>query len=270
MIHYGLEKRKMKSKKLPLSAIIVSCDEADLLNECLSSISFCDEVILVDLNSRDRTAEIGKAMADRVISHKRVPIVEQIYPEISTKNDWILLLDPDEVITSKLQQKIIRLFNTDLKNIGVIQLPWQFFFFNQKLQGTVWGGKKLKQSIFHRQRVLLYKHVHRAIVLKPPFESTSLLWESDCYVHHKWATNLSSFFEKHQRYLKYEGKAKFENGERYKPSTHFMNTLKSFKESFFQLKGYKDGFTGLVLSVFWMWYTYRSYLSLKQYEKKNS
>ena len=103
-------------KKLPISAIVVSCNEGHLLKKCIESASFCNEIILIDLNSNDDTPEIGKKMADSVITYSKVPIIEYIHPKVhdNVRNNWVLLLDPDEEITLKLQAKIIDLFSSDL------------------------------------------------------------------------------------------------------------------------------------------------------------
>src|SRR5689334_12464375 len=96
---------KDQVRKLPVSAIVASCNEADLLGECLKSLSFCSEIIVYDLESTDRTREVAESHRARVIAHERVPIVEEIRRESVNvaKFDWMFFLDPDETLTPSLQ-----------------------------------------------------------------------------------------------------------------------------------------------------------------------
>lgn len=256
--------------KLPISAIVVSCNEGHLLKDCLKSIQFCKQIVVVDLESTDNTYEIATKYATKVIAHENVKVVEYVREWIQDKvaYDWIFFLDPDEKVSLSLQKEIQDFFSTDLSRLGIVQLPWQFFFFNKLLRGTKWGGKEYyKSSLIHRKRVSWSNFVHQGYKIKNGFKITQIKRVSDNYIRHDWVQYLPKFIEKHLRYIKEEGKVKHELGIHYSTKNHLLESIKAFKSCFLLHQGYKDGLLGLFLSFFWMWYVYRSWNALKKYQK---
>lgn len=255
--------------KLPISAVIVSFNEGHLLNDCLTSIPFCEEIILVDLESTDNTIEIASKHPVRIIRHARVPIVEHIRKRIIDKVafDWILFVDPDEVYTAPLQKAIIAEFNSFPSDAGSIELPIQFLFRSAPLRGGIWGGQQFRGALKHRSRNLFSHHVHEDISLQPGFLPHRIIHKG-AFIEHFWMQSYTQLFEKHRRYLKEEGRKMFEKGKRYSPFQHLYHGLNAFRHSFFLKKGYKDGLTGLFLSFFWCWYISGCWFSLWQYERR--
>jgi glycosyltransferase involved in cell wall biosynthesis len=96
---------------LPISACIVSYREEARIADCLRSVSFCDEVVVVDSGSDDRTREIAAAHGARVIEHAWPGHIEQKNFAIDHASfEWVLCLDCDERATPELRAKIEALF----------------------------------------------------------------------------------------------------------------------------------------------------------------
>jgi glycosyltransferase involved in cell wall biosynthesis len=92
-----------------LSAAIICQDEADRIEACLESVAWCDEVVVVDSGSTDRTVELAKKYATRVVSHAWPGYVAQKnFALEQTTGDWILCLDADERVTPALRAAIER------------------------------------------------------------------------------------------------------------------------------------------------------------------
>src|SRR5437870_5217882 len=90
--------------KLPLSAMVVCFNEDRRLADCLKSLSVCDEIIVCDLGSTDCSYAIATELATKVMRADLVPIGEVIVPSLVglAHHDWILRLDPDEVMDPEL------------------------------------------------------------------------------------------------------------------------------------------------------------------------
>ena len=90
-----------------LSAIIITKNEAANIGECLDSLAFCDERIVVDSGSTDGTLEIAKNKGARVVLHDWKGYGPQKNHALSlAQGDWVLSIDADERVTSELAQAI--------------------------------------------------------------------------------------------------------------------------------------------------------------------
>lgn len=94
-----------------ISAVVLTKNEEKNIVDCLESLSFCDEVIVIDDNSGDRTREIAKKMSARVF-------VRSLNGNFSSQRNfgldkasqkWVLFVDADERVTSELSEELIKL-----------------------------------------------------------------------------------------------------------------------------------------------------------------
>lgn len=91
----------------PLSACIITFNEADRIGDCIASLAFCDEVVVVDSQSTDATGEIAQRLGARVLQRpfdgfrsQKQFAVEQ------AAHDWVLCLDADERVSDALRASI--------------------------------------------------------------------------------------------------------------------------------------------------------------------
>jgi len=106
-----------------ISVCVVCCNEADRLAPCLESVSWADEIIMFDLESSDGSRALAERYKARVIPRSRVPIVEMVRNEIAAaaRNDWILVLDPDERISPGLAAELREVAQRD--DLDAIVMP---------------------------------------------------------------------------------------------------------------------------------------------------
>jgi glycosyltransferase involved in cell wall biosynthesis len=96
-----------------ISACIVAMDEEDRIGECLDSVAFCDEIIVVDSHSRDRTRQIAAEHGARVIERDWPGHVAQKEFAIrAASHDWVLCVDADERVSPALREEIAALRET--------------------------------------------------------------------------------------------------------------------------------------------------------------
>jgi (heptosyl)LPS beta-1,4-glucosyltransferase len=93
--------------KLPLSVIIITCNEADRLPRTLASISWADQVVVVDSGSEDATCEVATSAGAEVVSHAWEGYSAQKSFAVGlTRHDWVLWLDADEEVSAPLAASI--------------------------------------------------------------------------------------------------------------------------------------------------------------------
>lgn len=92
-----------------ISLIVITRDEEQLIGQCLASAAFCDELIVVDSNSTDRTVEIAMSLGATVFDQAFTDYVRQKQIALDhATSEWVLLLDADEQATHDLGDEIVR------------------------------------------------------------------------------------------------------------------------------------------------------------------
>src|SRR5438105_3697463 len=90
-----------------ISLITITRDEERLIGQCLKSAWFCDELIVVDSCSTDRTVQIAKSLGATVVEHEFTNYVKQKQMALDrATSDWVLLMDADEQATHDLAVEI--------------------------------------------------------------------------------------------------------------------------------------------------------------------
>lgn len=245
---------------LPLSAAIITMNEEDNIERTLRALDFINDIVIVDSGSTDKTLEIARRFPVRVFNRNFDNYASQKNFALGeTKNDWVLALDADEVVSPKLKEEILALFRTnDPPEDGYLipRLTWYLgkwirfggFYPNyqtrlfRKTEGQFGGG------IVH-ERVFLQKSPKK---LNFPLFHFSYRDISD---HLKFIDKYSSLFAEEES----------RNGKKSSVSWAFAKGLfKAFYMYFIRL-GFLDGKPGFVLAVLGFYYNFLKYLKL--YEK---
>ena len=119
--------------KVKVSAVIITFNEEALIERTLDQLWWCDEIIIIDSNSTDRTADICREFGCSVFSRAFSGFGEQKSFGVSkAKNDWVLCIDADEVLTESLIDEIwIELKNADGDGIAAYSIPRNLVFMNR-------------------------------------------------------------------------------------------------------------------------------------------
>jgi hypothetical protein len=148
-----------------------------------------------------------RSRPDKILVRNKVPSGEFIQTEVVEylKNDWVIFIDPDEVIDISLATCLFSVFRTCASDqtIGAITVPWQFYFKTHKLLGTIWGGCNQKYLLVNRKRFSFLPITHYGRVLKKGFREIPVILNSTetNLLHHYWMNSYTVFLKKHQRYL---------------------------------------------------------------------
>lgn len=99
---------KKSEDRAPVSAFVVTYNEEAQIGDCLDSLKFCDEVLLIDSFSEDRTIEIAKARGARIIQREWPGYKDQkAFGLKNTTYDWVINVDADERISDPLRDSIL-------------------------------------------------------------------------------------------------------------------------------------------------------------------
>jgi len=239
--------------KAPLTALVSSRNEGALLDRCLDAIAFCDEVIVIDVESSDRTAQVAEAHGARVIRHVYVPIAEWARVTVApqARHDWLLVVDPDEEVPPALAQQLPRMLRTLPDDVAAVDAPRQYYFRGRPLRGTVWGGPNKRRLLVRRSAVELTQTIWGGMRIKRGYRVVAMPFTHETAIVHRWAGGYRELLTRHRRYLALEPVDRAAAGEVTGLRKIGATPWRSFHDSYVVKRGYLDGVDGLLLSLFW-------------------
>jgi glycosyltransferase involved in cell wall biosynthesis len=243
-------------RNLPLTALVASRNEGHLLGACLDAIAFCDELVVVDLESSDDTARIAAEHGARVVRHAVVEVVEIARADVAptARHDWLLIADPDERMPEALAEELARLLPTLPDDVAIVDAPLQYVFAGRRLRGTTWGGENRRRLLVRRSGVELRPLIWSGMRVLDGFRIVALPFTPETAIEHRWADGYRQLLAKHRRYLAAERVHRADAGEITGLRAIARTPWRSLHESFVTRHGYRDGATGLALSLFWAWF----------------
>jgi glycosyltransferase involved in cell wall biosynthesis len=227
-----------------LSAVVITHNEASRVAGCLESLAFADEIVVVDDESADETAEIARRYTPRVIVHahegENFDLNKNIGMDAAT-GDWVLLVDADERVTEALADEVRRVIEADPPE-AAFWLPRREFYFGRHARHAASSAQVLRlfrrgKARFSGGRLHAHPEVEGAIgTLSAPLD------------HHAYDT-LGAYWKKTRTYTDHEARTRFAAGERARLADVALEPAKLFRYRYWKLKGYKDGMHGLVFCL---------------------
>jgi hypothetical protein len=117
-----------------LSACVIARDEERSLPDCLASVGFCREIVLVDSGSTDATVEIARAAGARVVQQPWLGFAAQRNVALDhASGDWVLEIDADERVSPQLREQIQRFLSAPPDGVELAGLPLREIFLGREL-----------------------------------------------------------------------------------------------------------------------------------------
>jgi glycosyltransferase involved in cell wall biosynthesis len=233
----------MIKKPYKITVIIPTYNVEDLIAQAIKSVLWADEIIIIDSFSTDKTIEIVKSFGVCIVQHKYVYSAKQknwVIPQAS--NEWILLLDSDEIVTNKLQKNIKELLASNkINNYDGFGIARRHFFLGKFLR---WGGRYPLYNIRLFRRNCRYedRNVHAHIIL----EKNKMKNIKGDILHYS-DRSLDQFFEKFNRYSTWQANYMLRV---YKNGITKINWIKFFSNPFYTKAVIKDIWTFIPFTPF--------------------
>lgn len=246
----------MSEQVPPVTAIVIFRNERALLEPCLSALGWCDELIAIDMESSDGSLELAKRFTDKVYRVPRHPIAEptRVAAARLASNDWILLIDPDEIIPRQLVPQIRRTLSHN-PHAGALRLPTRYYFKRKMLTGTVWGHLIFKRQLIHRERCALLPYCNRITELNSGEHDVRVDADAAAHVRHYWSDSYRDLLHKHfRRYPHLEAKAMAAGGRRFSLRWGVGFPLREFKRCLKDFDGWRMGVRGFLLTGIYVGY----------------
>jgi len=240
-----------------ISAVIVVYNEEENIRECIATLGFSEEILVIDTGSDDETAVIASSLGARVIQ------AEVNYPEFKknigideARSDWIFVIDADERVTPELASEIESLADDgDTAGYGIYR---KNFFMGKEIRRCGWESDRVVRLFRKESGRYPDKLVHGVLSLKGPEKTLKGRLE-----HHSYR-KVSDYLKKVDKYTLW---AATERKKKTGPLKLFFNPFFRFHKMYFLRLGFLDGAHGFALcamasfSVFLKYF--RAYLGEK-------
>jgi glycosyltransferase involved in cell wall biosynthesis len=231
------------SGPLPLSLCVITRDAAAQLADCLASVPFADEIVIVDSGSRDDTVQIARRSGARVIEREWPGFgAQKNFAVSAASHDWVLCLDADERLTPELAASI----RAVLAGGGAASAPVAYRMARRNRFLGRWlahgeGYPDWNLRLFDRRRARWTEDpVHENVVADGPVARLA----GDLL--HASAESLDAYIAKQNRYTTLQAAAMHARGERAGALRLVFSPLARFVRFYFVRLGFLDGVPGLV------------------------
>lgn len=225
-----------------ISVIIITGNEEKNIRECLDSVKWADEIIVVDSESTDDTIGIAKTFTDKVVIHKWEGYAAQkAYALSLTKNEWVLSVDADERITHELAQEILTM-DFENPNVNGYKIHRENYFLGKKIRYCGWGNDYQLRLFKKSKTRLTDRLVHEGFVVDGDISTLK-----NSMIHYSYE-NLKEGFAKINEYSTLEANEKYKR-KNVSGFTIFLYPLIGFIQHYLFRKGFLDGTRGLLISL---------------------
>ncbi len=247
---------------MKITAIIPTFNEEIHIEDAIKSVSFADEIIVVDSFSTDKTIELAR-------KHD-VTILQRVFDDFSTqknfaiskaKNKWIYVLDADERLTPALQKEILETVKSPNNFVG-FYVYRTFYFLNKKIRFGGWNRDKVVRLFLKEHCQYDGNLVHE--IIKANGELGFLKQK----VEHFSYRGFDHYISKLNQYSALQAKQLYEKG---KKATLFHLLVKPpvrFLIHYILRLGILDGFAGFILASTQAYGVYTRYIKLRLIRKK--
>lgn len=246
-----------QEKHFPLTIIIPMGNRKDVLEDCIKSSLWADEVIIVDSYTTDGSYQIAKKYPVRIIQREYDFSAKQKNWAIpQAKNEWVFILDTDERITIQLKNEIIDVISLSTENVGFRVPRLNYFLGKPLLHAGYFPDYQIR--LFKREFGLYdLRKVHAHVLLNGP--KGTLNSPIIHYAHQSIDQTIRNLlilmttWESEQR--KETKKIGLWLQITFRPVAAFL--LRYVRQG-----GWRDGYRGLVISLIWAMYVSMTYMKI--------
>lgn len=256
-----IEGQTEKGKRRKVSATIITLNEEADIGACLDSVTWADEIVVVDSGSSDRTVEIAKKYTDKVLSHEWPGYAAQKnWAAEQAAHDWIFSLDADERVPPALQAEIKEWMSRQASSPGYY-VARKNFFLGRWIRHGGWFPDHTLRLFDRRRGRFAERMVHEAVridglpgYLQNPIE------------HHTYRS-LADYHERAGRYAALAAEEMERNGRSFRLSDLLIRPVWTSCKMYLFQQGFREGVHGFLLSVFYGYYTFLKYATLWERER---
>lgn len=245
-----------------LTVTVITKNEERKISDCLKSISFADEIIVVDSGSTDKTVEIARHFTDKIIYNPWPGHIEQKNFAVGkSSNNWILSIDADERVSDELCEDIMKAMKNPEPGICGYEMARKVFYLGRWIEHSGW---------YPDYRIRLFRrnagywggiNPHDTVILNGKSQRLSgdlYHYSYDDLAHH--VRTMNSYTDISSKEYASRGRAATLFHLIFHPAFAFIKKL-------LLKQGFRDGIPGFIIAVSTAYYVFLKYAKLWEMKK---
>jgi len=254
----------MLQMKLPITAVIITHNEEHNIEDCLRSLEFCSEMVVVDSFSSDGTVEIAKRFTGKVVQRKWKGINDQReYAKGLARSEWVLDIDADERVSPELAGEIADL---DLGgDIDGFFLPRAAYYLGRWIRHGGWYPD-YKMRLYRRGKArFIDNDPHDTI----EFSGRTATLKGQIH-HHTYPRGISDQLRQIESFSTARAKLLKRRGRRFNIFQLTFRPVWKFFNTYILRAGFLDGLPGFIISALSAYHVFATWAKLWQLESKTA
>jgi hypothetical protein len=236
---------------------VIALEEEDRIGRCLASLAWCDEIVVVDAHSRDRTREIAAAHSARVIERDWPGHVAQKEFAIrQASHDWVLCVDADEEVSPELGEEIAALRDRGFPDCAGWRMPRLTSYLGRWIHHGTWYPDPQLRLFDRRSGRWAGRDPHDRVELE------GTVGELKGQLLHRPYRSLEEHLSTIDRYTTTTARLLHEEGRRARVTDIALRPAWRFVRIFLLRSGWREGWRGLLIAHLAAHYVRLKYVKL--------
>jgi glycosyltransferase involved in cell wall biosynthesis len=243
-----------------ISVTIITKNEEANIRECLESVRWADEIVVVDSGSSDQTLEICNQYQAKVYQEDWQGFARQKNSAVAkTRNEWVLSVDADERVPKELQEEIANVLRRNSSVDGYF-LARKNFFLGKWIKHCGWYPDYTLRLFRKDLGYFEEREVHERVKVQGKVGYMQYPLEHFTY------RSISDFIQRLDRYASLAAREMKKEGRRFRYIDLFFRPPFTFIQMYLLRTGFLEGYFGFLLSILYSFYTFAKYSKLKEIE----
>jgi len=226
-----------------LAAVVIARNEEGNIERCLRSLAFCDEIIVVDSGSTDRTVEIAKSLATKVDTRPWSGYAEQKnFANSLAQADWILSVDADEEVPPSLREEILSAIS-GAPEATAFTMPRKTIQFGKWIRHGGWYPNRIVRLFRKSRGKWVGNDVHEY------WDTSGTVAPLRCDLLHYSFSGISDQVARNNQYSSLGARKLMREGRSFSSLGLVGKSISKFFETYLLKLGFLDGYPGFIISV---------------------
>ena len=244
-----------------ISACVMTLNEEANIRRCLASLTWCDEIVVVDSGSTDRTVEYCKEFTEQVYEHPWAGYIAQrnVCRERATF-EWVLFLDADEEVSNELRDNILTELSHRNGKYDGYQFPRKVFYLGRWINHGEWYPD-VKLRLFRKEKGHSGgQEPHDMVIVDGPVKTLK------GNILHYTYSSIQDHVSTINRFSSISAQQKYDSGRRFRFTDLAIRPGFRFFKALIIKRGFLDGLRGVIIASISSFGVVMKYAKLRELE----